>query len=115
MPTAKGGPKLTEAAFQRQVIKVAKLYGWRVVHYRAVKAVNRRGQVRHLTPVMGDAGGPDLLLGKDGRVWLLELKTDTGRLSAAQRAWQAALGDCYWVVRPADWGRLVDELRGPGT
>jgi hypothetical protein len=111
MPTAKGDPgRLTEAAFQRQVIKVAKLYGWRVVHYRP--AVMRSG--KWATPVQGDAGGPDLLLGKGGRVWLLELKTDTGRLSAAQRAWQAALGDCYWVVRPADWNRLVDALRGDG-
>jgi hypothetical protein len=111
MPTAKGDPgRPTERQFQRQVIALAKLFGWRVVHYRP--AVVRSG--KWATPVQGDAGGPDLLLGKNGRVWLLELKTDTGRLSAAQRAWQAALGDCYWVVRPADWNRLVDALRGDG-
>jgi hypothetical protein len=117
MPTAKLTPTefaalavrgQTEAEFQRQVVRLAKLYQWRVVHYRP--SLNRSG--KWSTPVQGDKGGPDLLLAKGGKVLLLELKTEAGRLRPEQRAWQAAAGGNYWCVRPSDWGRLVEVLRG---
>lgn len=56
MPTAKGDPgRLTEAAFQRQVMKAAKLFGWKCVHYRP--AVMRSG--KWATPVGIEWGEPN--------------------------------------------------------
>lgn len=90
--------KVTEKSFQRKVMQYAKLRGWSVVHFTA--AQNARG--RHMTPVQGDAGSPDLLLAKNGRVVLLELKGDGGRTQANQREWAQAItghavvaGDAY--------------------
>lgn len=108
MPTAKGDPgRLTEAAFQRQVMRAAKLFGWKVVHYRP--AVMRSG--KWATPVQGDSGGPDLLLGKGGRVLAVELKVGRNRLTDGQRAWAAELGSHYRHWRPEDWDSIVEELR----
>lgn len=113
MPTAKGDPgRLTEAAFQRQVTDLAKLYGWRFVHFRA--AVTRSG--KWATPIQGDPGFPDLVLvhPRRGLVVFAELKRQGGRTTAAQRAWLADLrqvGVAYeW--RPSDWPEIVAVLTG---
>lgn len=107
-----GLPKQTEAGFQRAVIEAARLFGWKAVHYGRVKVV-RRGGAAHFTPVVGDPGGPDLLLAKAGRgVRLVELKTDTGRVRPAQAEWAAAIGESYRLWRPRDWCSIVKELGG---
>src|SRR5690606_4527127 len=65
-------PKVTESAFQRQVLALAKMLGWRTAHFRP--AMNQRGDWR--TPVAGDGKGwPDLVLVKGERVLFRELKT----------------------------------------
>ena len=102
MPTAKGGPKLTEAAFQRQVLDLARLCGWRWYHtHRSDRS---------------PSGFPDLVLvhPKRGLVVFAELKREGGRTTQAQRDWLADLrqaGVAYeW--RPSDWPEIVAVLTG---
>lgn len=102
--------RITEEQFQRRVVDTAHLYGWRVVHYRA--ALSRSGRYR--TPLQGDQGAPDLLLAKQGRVLLVELKSDTGRLGPGQAEWATAIGpDLYRLWRPRDWDQVQAELARP--
>jgi hypothetical protein len=100
---------IPEAAFQQQVIQLARLRGWRVFHAR--KAQNSRGDWR--TPVAADGKGfPDLVLVRD-RVIFAELKTDTGRIMASQIAWHEALEDAGAIVRvwrPRDWDQIAEAL-----
>ena len=89
---------LTERAFQARVLDLAKLYGWMVFHPYS----SRRST----------AGFPDLVLARHGQVLFVELKTDTGQLSVAQRQWRDALPDARcW--RPRDWrdGTIARHLR----
>lgn len=78
---------MREADWQRQVIDLAHLHGWRIFHARP--AQNARGDWR--TPVAADGKGfPDLVMVRD-RVLFVELKSDRGRLTAEQRHWIDAL------------------------
>lgn len=97
---------MNEKDFQQQVISIARMYGWKVQHTRAVQMASGRWA----TPIQGEAGFPDLVLVKsnhDGRggVIFAELKTDLGRVQDHQKAWIAALNsagaECY-VWRPTD-------------
>ena len=105
MPTAKGDPgRLTEAAFQRQVLDLAKLCGWRTYHTHD----SRRSQ----------PGFPDIVLVNPKRrhTLFVELKTDVGRVTAAQQAWIDDLrraGANVHLWRPADWTAIV-EILGAG-
>lgn len=107
--------RVSEADFQRLLVELARLRGWKVQHTRP--AQNSRG--RWSTPIQGDPGFPDLVLARDGVVILLELKSEKGRLSAVQREWLEALG---WsdetphtntrlavkVARPSDWQAVAN-------
>ena len=109
--------RVTEADFQRLLVELAQLRGWKVQHTRP--AQNSRG--RWSTPIQGDAGFPDLVLARNGVVIVLELKSEKGRLSASQREWLEALG---WdgqedgshtntrlavkVARPSDWQAVAN-------
>jgi VRR-NUC domain len=97
---------LSEADFQRRVIDTAKLAGWMVAHFRP--ALTRSG--RWATPMQGDKGLPDLVLAKDGRLLLAELKTDTGQVSKEQRAWLAELGAHGRLWRPKNWEAVLLDL-----
>ncbi|MGH7861834.1 MAG: VRR-NUC domain-containing protein [Candidatus Dormibacteraceae bacterium] len=111
MTLATKAPAISEADFQRRVVAMATLRGFRVAHFRP--AQSRRGQWS--TPMTGHPGFPDLVLAKAGRVLFLELKTQSGRLRPEQIAWMDALsGDVAlssrveaWVVRPSDWDAIV--------
>jgi hypothetical protein len=100
-----------ERDFQRAVVELARLCGWRVFHARP--ALTRRG--RWLTPIQGDAGFPDLVLVRAGRVIFAELKRVGGKLTAEQQAWLDALHACAGVEcylwTPADWEAIVYILR----
>lgn len=102
--------QISEAAFQAQVIHLAKLRGWRVAHFRP--AQNSRGEWR--TAVAGDgAGFPDLVLTRD-RVIFAELKSETGRTSYAQDAWLSALqaaGAETYIWRPRHWADVERILK----
>lgn len=99
----------TEAGFTRAVIELAKLYGWLVNHQLPLRTL--RGWA---TGTQGDAGFPDIVAAKliDGvpRVVFAELKTDRGRLSAAQERWVRELGARVW--RPADWPEIEATFKG---
>jgi VRR-NUC domain len=106
---------MSEAALQAAVIDLAHVMGWRVAHFRPAF---ERGRYR--TPVDADgAGFPDLLMVRDGRIIVAELKSATGRLSAAQTEWLDAFARCHRVVvatqvwTPKEWldGTILRALR----
>jgi hypothetical protein len=73
-------PPLTEKLFQRQVVELAKMLGWRVFHPFLSKWSER--------------GFPDLTMvrARDRRLIFAELKAEAGRLTPAQGEWQELLG-----------------------
>lgn len=91
-----------EADFQWAVIKEAKRLGWHYYH----TTISKRSK----------AGWPDLALWKSGRgLHLWELKTETGRLSAAQLTTietMAEAGVEVKVFRPKDWPEIMAILTG---
>lgn len=93
--SAKRGP--SGADIQATLIDTAMLLGYRVAHFRAAQTV--RGW---RTPVEGHAGFVDLVLARDGVVFLWEVKGRGDRLSADQEAWQSALGASARVITAAD-------------
>lgn len=99
----------TEAAFTRQVLQLAKLRGWLVVHYRAARTAKG-----WRTALSGDRGAPDIILVRGGRVLFVELKSATGRLAPEQERWRAALENCpgveYYLWRTHDWNRIESVL-----
>lgn len=92
---------LSEAAFQRTVVDLAQWRGWRSYHTH---------DSRRSSP-----GWPDLVLVRGDRLLAVELKTRTGRVTADQRAWLAALGQVpgveAFVWRPSDWPEIQQCLR----
>ena len=91
------------------VLALAKVYGFRAVHWRAAKTAHG-----WRTPVQGDGKGwPDLLLVKGGRMIAAELKSDTGRLAPEQRLWLSVLegaGVETYLWRPSDLQHIADVL-----
>jgi len=101
----------SEADFVRTVLDAAAVLGWRRIHFRPA-----RTQHGWRTPLQGDVGFPDLVLARPGAPLLLvEVKTDTGRLTPAQEAWLATLrqarGHQALVWRPAQWAQIVQLLQ----
>jgi hypothetical protein len=99
-PSATRRLRLSEARFQGQVIALAKLRGWAVFHpYDSRRSTS---------------GWPDLALLRPPVLWLVELKTDNGRLTAPQEQWLEALGRCdgvrVAVWRPRDWDEIARVL-----
>lgn len=98
---------ISEAAFQAQVMQLARVLGWKAYHTHD----SRRS----------DPGFPDLVLVHPQHgVLFRELKTERGRVSDAQRTWLAALaasGADAAVWRPHDKssGLVEFELRGGHT
>ena len=94
---------MTEAQFQKAVIAIAEMYGWRVCHFHDSRRQIRPGVF------IGDKqskGYPDLTLchPRHGVAWA-ELKSDTGRTSPEQNEWIQALhvaGQVAYVWRPRD-------------
>ena len=96
---------VTEAEFQQAVVQYARLRNWMAFH---------PFDSRRSAP-----GYPDLTLVRAGRLVFAELKTETGRVSAAQVEWFDALDEvaksCAHVevhlFRPSDWPSIEDVLR----
>lgn len=102
---------MTEADWQRRVLDLAKMCGWRFYHSRP--AMNRAG--KWATPLEGDPGFPDLLMTKGRRLLAVELKAETGRLRPDQIKWLDALkfaGASIYVWKPKDWDTVVKVLAG---
>lgn len=102
---------MSEAAWQRQVEEIAAAYGWLAYHApdnRPVTARSGRRYVQRVTP-----GFPDLVLLKDDRLIVAELKTERGRLSPEQKVWLAAftsVGAEVTVWRPRNLPEVIRVL-----
>lgn len=94
--------QMTEAQFQAQVVEVAQLYRRLVYHTHDSRRSHR--------------GWPDLAIVVNDVLWLVELKTERGKLTADQERWALALGKCqgvrYATWRPRDWAWIVQVLSG---
>lgn len=101
---------MTEAAFQKQFIDVAHLFGWRLAHFRPAQV--RSG--RWVTPVAADgAGFPDNLLLRGNRLLVAELKVGRNKTTHEQDAWLAAFrlaGVPAFVWRPEDSAQIEEVL-----
>ena len=101
--------KINEAALQAAVIELAKLYGWKVHHTRAVQMPSGKWS----TPIQGHAGFPDLVLVRPPDTIFVELKSAIGKTSDKQDEWIAALfeaGQEVHVWRPRDIGFIKERL-----
>lgn len=102
--SSKPPTRLTEKAWQAQVVELSTYYGWRHFHVYD----SRRS----------DPGWPDLVLVRPPEALFVELKTDRGRLTASQRDWQALLEACGFTVavwRPRDFEDVHTALKRPQT
>jgi len=100
---------VSERDFTRQVIDLARLLGWHVMHQRPAR--NARGWV---TAVSGHVGFVDLVLCRH-RVVFAELKIPPNGLTEAQAGWVEALraaGATVEVWTPTDWPRIEAVLKG---
>jgi len=97
---------MSEGDFQTRVMDYAKRMGWRRVHFRPAK---QRG--KWVTAYTGDDGCPDLILARNGRVLLVELKAEDGRFRKGQREWLEAAGDNGKLWRPSDWNEILEVLK----
>lgn len=102
----------SESDFQRAVIDMAHIFGWRVAHFRPARTTKG-----WRTAVGADgAGFPDLVLAHryGGGILYRELKTDSGRVAAEQAEWIIWINDAggdAGIWRPKDWKRIEEELR----
>lgn len=97
--------RVSEAVFQRQVIELAKRFGWTVYHVPDSRRVTVRGC-------------PDLIMinERQRRLMFAELKSATGRLTPEQKFWLRVLesaGVETAVWRPADLSREIPRRLRP--
>lgn len=96
-----------EDEFQRQVIDLAHVLRWKVVHFRKVRVQRKNGSCYWETPFQGDGKGfVDLILVRDGRTIFAELKVPPNKPSPEQEEWLALLRKTpneVYVFLPADW------------
>lgn len=112
--TRKRRPKLppeTERSFQRKLLQLAKLLGWRSAHFRPARTAQG-----WRTAVEGDGKGfPDTVLVRGSRLVFAELKRQDARTTPEQDAWLEALSRCLGVEvhiwRPSDWPEIERVLR----
>lgn len=104
---------ISEADFQAAVIDLARVNGWRVVHFRPA-----RTEQGWRTPVAADGKGfPDLVCCGRGRVIFVELKSQQGRIRPEQQQWLdslQAVGAEAYVWRPSDWPHVQEVLQRGG-
>ncbi|MHB8398405.1 MAG: VRR-NUC domain-containing protein [Candidatus Limnocylindrales bacterium] len=101
--TATALPPITEAAFQKQVMDLAKLLGWDLRYHPFLSKWSERGW-------------PDLALARrrDGRFLLAELKAEKGKLSDRQAEVIDLLVACgvpVYVWRPSQLEQIAEVLR----
>lgn len=100
----------SEAVFQSHVTTFAKQLGWMVYHTHNSQR--------------SEAGFPDLVMVRDERVVVAELKKVTGKVTPDQQKWLDAfrriehLRESVFVWRPTDWPEIEATLgpsAGPGA
>ncbi len=107
-------PRITEAAFLRQVLQLARLHGWRTAHFRPGRRSAKDGKERWETAVQGDGKGfPDLILLKKRRQLVVELKVGMNLLTTEQGAWLDAFKLAGVEIRvwyPCNWPEIEQVL-----
>lgn len=92
---------MNEAAFQSQVVDLAKWCGWKVFHWPDSRRVTQ-------------PGWPDLVFVRAPEFFCAELKTNTGRLSKDQVQVLSELRESgieVHVWRPKDFNAIIARLR----
>lgn len=113
--------KMSEKAFQAQVVAMANIFGWLVFHQpEAFQRCPKCGHERIHHPKDCDAGFPDLVMARSARVIFAELKTEKGKVSDAQQGWIDALGGVtcnnwdegpeVYLWRPSDIDEIEEKL-----
>ena len=101
---------ISEAEFQKAVISLAKLHGWKVMHTQPAQI--RPG--KWITPNTGDQGFVDLVMTHPFRGTIfVELKTNKGIVSENQWSWLCDLqsaGCEVHVWRPCDLEKISTRL-----
>ena len=105
--TARAPAKMheSEADFATWFEDWLKLKGWLWTHFQTSW---HRGRFR--TAISGDPGFPDYVCVKDGRCLFVELKGDSGQLTAGQKEWIAELRqarEVVYVFRPSDRDEIM--------
>lgn len=108
-PEQKRDRAMTEAELLEGVLKLARMYGWRVAHFRPCQT--GRGW---RTPVQADgAGFPDLVMVRGSRIIVAELKRELGPSTDAQVAWLLAFEDAgvaAYTWRPSGIPEIAEVL-----
>ena len=103
---AQASINLSEAEFQKQIITLFHLFGWKVAHFRKAR-IRVKGVETYRTPVGADgAGWPDILAVRGGHIIAAELKSEQGKLTKEQYDWLEALGRTgieVYIWRPSDY------------
>jgi len=98
-----------EEALLGHVVKYARHRGWIVYHQRPA-----RTKYGWRTALMGDKGFPDLVMLRNGRVVIAELKSDRGTTSFQQRVWlgcwREVPGVEVYLWKPKDWTQILEVL-----
>jgi hypothetical protein len=103
---------MTEQEFTTELLKWAKVYGWRRFHARTS---GRMSNGRPIPTVQGESGFPDLVLVRNQRLVFAELKVGKNKPSDQQLAWMGDLGAVdgtsmdieVYVWRPEQWSEIL--------
>jgi hypothetical protein len=91
---------VTEKAFQAELMKTARRLGWLAFHC--------------YDPRKSEAGFPDTVLVRNGRLIFAELKVGDNKMDASQLNWFAELcltpAEVY-IWRPEQWSEIEEKLR----
>ncbi len=100
----------SEAACQATIVAAAKRLGW-LVH---AEPPSRRPSGAYSTLTQGHNGWPDLVLIKNGRLLVIELKRRGNHTTVEQDVWLEAFRQCGVVARvvyvPEGQQALLDEI-----
>jgi hypothetical protein len=113
---------ISEKDFQKSVIDLARVLGYKAAHFRGVRVQRKDGSVYYQTPVQADgAGFPDLVLThkEKKRTLFIELKSEKGIVSPEQLAWLETLaaneGVEVYTLRPSEYEYIEEILMLPAT
>jgi len=103
---------MNEAELTTLVIEMAQTFHWQVHHQRP----GRMADGRWRSSIQGHKGFFDLVLARNWRMHIIELKSEAGRLRPEQKLWLADMGPepitTTGVWRPSDLDAIEEVLRG---
>lgn len=85
---------MTEADLASFVEDLLTRFGWHWVHFRPGR-VMRRGKEVYETPYTGNKGFLDYICLRPPRVVVIELKSETGKMTPEQQEWFDLWEQCY--------------------